>query len=278
METQTENYNALPFAYNDYAISTNNQKQYDEELQPHEQLTEKQQKLFDIRLKMNEARKKNHKEVVEEDKRKCEPKNAEIKRKREEREEKERSKKQKTDPNQSKPLAQNNEEAEQEKEEEEEEKDDSYRGDPKLMNVTVEEAEEKAKKKGKKRPAPFGWDVFNQDSMYNSYKNRTKNIKVNLDRYEKQKQQLGDDFFADANNLKYGKIAPIDKEGVNEMVKELKENNAKKSAFSRRRAVHPDADVDYINERNRVFNKKISRSFDKYTSEIKQNLERGTAV
>jgi len=58
METQTENYNALPFAYNDYAISTNNQKQYDEEIQPHEQLTEKQQKLFDIRLKMNEARKK----------------------------------------------------------------------------------------------------------------------------------------------------------------------------------------------------------------------------
>jgi len=189
---------------------------------------------------------------------------------------KKNQKKQKTEqPNESKPAQHN--EVEQEKEDEEEE-DDSYHGDPKLMNVTVEEAEEKAKKKGKKRPAPFGWDVFNQDSMYNSYKKRTKNIKINLDRYEKQKQQLGDDFFADADNLKYGKIAPIDKEGVNEMVKELKENNAKKSAFSRRRAVHPDADVDYINERNRVFNKKISRSFDKYTSEIKQNLERGTAV
>jgi len=108
-------------------------------------------KLFDIRLKMNEARKKNHKEVVEEDKRKCEPKNAEIKRKREEREEKERSKKQKTDPtDQPKPLAQQNEEVEQEKEEEAEEGDDNYYGDPKLMNVTVEEAEEKAKKKERK--------------------------------------------------------------------------------------------------------------------------------
>jgi len=92
-ETQTESYNALPFAYDDYSVSTTNQKHYDEELKPHEQLTEKQQKLFDIRLKMNEARKKNHKEVVEEDKRKFEPKNADIKRKREEREEKEKSKK-----------------------------------------------------------------------------------------------------------------------------------------------------------------------------------------
>jgi len=163
-------------------------------------------------------------------------------------------------------------------EDEEEEIDDSYRGDPTLINITVEEAEEKIKKKGKKKSAPFGWDVFNQDAMYNGYKKRTKNIKVDLDRYEKQKQQLGDDFFADADNLKYGKIAPIDKEGINEMVKELRENNAKKSTFSRRRAIHPDADVDYINERNRVFNKKISRSFDKYTAEIKQNLERGTAV
>jgi len=57
-ETQTESYNALPFAYDDYSVSTTNQKHYDEELKPHEQLTEKQQKLFDIRLKMNEARKK----------------------------------------------------------------------------------------------------------------------------------------------------------------------------------------------------------------------------
>jgi len=178
METQTESYNALPFAYDDYSISHQKQYDNDEELQPHEQLSEKQKKLFDIRLKMNEARKKNHKEVVEEDKRKCEPKNAEIKRKREEREEKERSKKQKTDPtDQPKPLAQQNEEVEQEKEEEAEEGDDNYYGDPKLMNVTVEEAEEKAKKKGKKRPAPFGWDVFNQDSMYNSYKKRTKKCK-----------------------------------------------------------------------------------------------------
>jgi hypothetical protein len=36
--------------------------------------------------------------------------------------------------------------------------------------------------------------------------------------------------------------------------------------------------VDYINDRNAAFNKKLKKSFDKYTVEIRQNLERGTAV
>lgn len=37
-------------------------------------------------------------------------------------------------------------------------------------------------------------------------------------------------------------------------------------------------DVTYISDRNRVFNEKLERSFSKHTREIKQNLERGTAL
>ena len=37
-------------------------------------------------------------------------------------------------------------------------------------------------------------------------------------------------------------------------------------------------DVTSINDRNKFFNKKIKRAFDKYTVEIRQNLERGTAL
>ena len=48
--------------------------------------------------------------------------------------------------------------------------------------------------------------------------------------------------------------------------------------FSRERRTNPDEDPFHINERNRVFNKKVSRSFDKYTIEIRQNLERGSAL
>lgn len=39
-----------------------------------------------------------------------------------------------------------------------------------------------------------------------------------------------------------------------------------------------DADIDYINERNMNFNKKLERFYGQHTAEIKQNLERGTAV
>lgn len=52
----------------------------------------------------------------------------------------------------------------------------------------------------------------------------------------------------------------------------------KRSKYSRRRTFDEDADIDYINERNMKFNKKLERFYGPYTTEIKQNLERGTAV
>jgi pre-mRNA-splicing factor SYF2 len=52
----------------------------------------------------------------------------------------------------------------------------------------------------------------------------------------------------------------------------------KRGKYSRRRQFFDDADIDYINERNMKFNQKAARYYDKYTAEIKQNLERGTAV
>lgn len=62
------------------------------------------------------------------------------------------------------------------------------------------------------------------------------------------------------------------------MVQELNATQESRYAFSRRRAFDEDKDVDYINERNRKFNQKLSRAYDKYTVEIRQNLERGTAI
>ena len=42
--------------------------------------------------------------------------------------------------------------------------------------------------------------------------------------------------------------------------------------------MYEEEDVNYINERNRGFNKKLERAYDKYTVETRQNLERGTAL
>ena len=52
----------------------------------------------------------------------------------------------------------------------------------------------------------------------------------------------------------------------------------KRSKYSRRRTFDPEAPTDFINERNRKFNLKVDRFYSKYTEDIRQNLERGTAV
>jgi hypothetical protein len=62
------------------------------------------------------------------------------------------------------------------------------------------------------------------------------------------------------------------------MVAELNKRDKSKEAFSRRRRLHDAKDIDFINDRNAHFNKKIERAFGKFTNEIKANLERGTAL
>ena len=47
---------------------------------------------------------------------------------------------------------------------------------------------------------------------------------------------------------------------------------------SRRRKFREAKDVDFINDRNAHFNRKIDRAFSSYTNEIRANLERGTAL
>lgn len=46
-----------------------------------------------------------------------------------------------------------------------------------------------------------------------------------------------------------------------------------RSEFSRRRVFDEDDKVTYINDRNRVFNKKLDRSYGQFTSKIQTALE-----
>lgn len=47
---------------------------------------------------------------------------------------------------------------------------------------------------------------------------------------------------------------------------------------TKRRSCDYATDVGYINQRNKRFNEKISRNYDEHTAEIRQSLERGTAL
>ncbi|KAI4350264.1 hypothetical protein L6164_004735 [Bauhinia variegata] len=147
----------------------------------------------------------------------------------------------------------------------------------KAYMLDTQEAAEEKYKKWEKDPAPFGWDVFNQKTLYKAYKKRTKNIDVDLEEYNKMKE-ADPEFYRDASSLQYGKAPRVSEEKIDRMVQELKDRDEKCKSFSRRRKFHEEKDIDSINDRNEHFNKKIERAFGKYTLEIKNNLERGTAL
>lgn len=61
-------------------------------------------------------------------------------------------------------------------------------------------------------------------------------------------------------------------------MEQIEEDQKKRKNFSRRRGVYDEQDVTYINERNRVYNQKLDRHYSEYSAQIKNNLERGTAL
>ncbi|OQS08003.1 pre-mRNA-splicing factor syf2 [Thraustotheca clavata] len=203
------------------------------------EMTPAQRKLFEIRMKMNAGRKQT-KALVEEEHKKAQ-----------------------LPANKAKKLVENED---MPKKRAPEEKVKAY------LNDTVLDAAGKSKKAQKKdkQKAAFGWDVFNQDSLYKGYKKR-----LNVLPEAKDKPAIAQEAY---DPLEYGRQDKVSEEGVERMVAELEHRAQARQKFSRRRQFREGEDVDFINERNRVFNKKAARAFDKYTVEIKQNLERGTAI
>ncbi|XP_009274564.1 PREDICTED: pre-mRNA-splicing factor SYF2 [Aptenodytes forsteri] len=199
----------------------------------------------------NEARKLNHQEVVEEDKRLKLPANWEAKKAR----------------------------LEWELKVEEKKKECAARGEDyervKLLEISAEDAERWERKKKRKNP-DLGFSDY-AAAQLRQYQRLTRQIKPDLEQYEKLKEQYGEALYPTSDSLLHGTHVPS-KEGVDRMVADLEKQIEKREKYSRRRPYNDDADIDYINERNAKFNKKAERFYGKYTAEIKQNLERGTAV
>ncbi len=68
-----------------------------------------------------------------------------------------------------------------------------------------------------------------------------------------------------------------EREGARNLANEMK-RRIEKQKKKRSRIEFEQEDVTGINERNKRFNQKLSRNYDKHTAEIRQNLERGTAL
>ncbi|CAI8049817.1 Pre-mRNA-splicing factor syf2 [Geodia barretti] len=212
---------------------------------------EKMARLRELHRRRLEARQLNHREVVEEDRRSKLPANWESRQRKVEWEEEDEKARQ---------------EAEAAGEDYEREK---------MMKTSASELERLQRKK-KKNPDP-GFTDYAQAQL-RKYERLTKHIQPDMEAYQEQKLEMGADFYPGVNSLTHGGAGKVSKEALERMTQDLAKQVEKRSKFSRRRPHADNQDVDYINDRNMRFNRKAARYYDKYTAEIKQNLERGTAI
>uniref|UniRef100_A0A8C6XA51 Pre-mRNA-splicing factor SYF2 n=1 Tax=Naja naja TaxID=35670 RepID=A0A8C6XA51_NAJNA len=155
---------------------------------------ERLRKFRELHLKRNEARKLNHQEVVEEDKRLKLPTNWEAKKAR----------------------------LEWELKVEEKKKECLLKGEDyervKLLEVSAEDAE-RFERKRKKRNPDLGFSDY-AAAQLRQYQRLTKQIKPDLEKYEQLREESGEDFFPTSNSLLHGTHVPS-KEGVDKMVSDL---------------------------------------------------------
>ncbi|CAI2369450.1 unnamed protein product [Moneuplotes crassus] len=197
--------------------------------------TEKEKKLYELKLKMNQARKLNNQAVIEENDRESNPQFDRIRKKKEWRE--------------------------QEEDYMNEIDKKGLSKDKRYLTDTVVKTEKQKRRKRKK--ITFGWDAFNDEAIYRAYEKRVDKL---------QADEIDDEKLTEEDKKK------LEKQRLDKLVDDIEAQQEKRSQFKRPRLNVEEKDVDYINERNKKFNKKLERNFSKYASEIKANLERGSAV
>merc|ERR1712223_49392 len=216
-------------------------------------MAERMQKLKSLHAKRTESRQINHSEVIEEDRRAKEPKNMEARKRRAEY------------------LLQ---EEEFKRKCEAEGKDFERE---KMRRKGADEAEWSDRQKKNKQNPDQGFSTY-EEASFRKYNQLVKQIKPNMEEYKDKKERAGDAaFYAAEGAIVHGthKDTP---DALDRLAKDTQAQIDKREKYSRRRMHDDDADIDYINERNMKFNQKLERFYGKYTKEIKDNLERGTAV
>lgn len=244
-----------------------------------QQMQDRMKKLRELHNARNEARTHNHKEVVAEDARIKLPTNWETRKR------------------QAEWIL-----SDDKKREEATQRGVDY-DRTKLLNVSAIDAEKIDRKKKSKKNPDIGFSDYEAQTA-RQYNRLVKNLPPrDMVKYEAQKEKLGDAFYGGPNTILHGlhKDTP---NAIDNMVKDLDQQISKRKKFSRRRTHNDDdgnllilfafwfcikpsgitrysfplSDIDYINEKNARFNKKLERFYGEHTTEIKQNLERGTAI
>ncbi|KND94794.1 Pre-mRNA-splicing factor syf2 [Tolypocladium ophioglossoides CBS 100239] len=170
---------------------------------------------------------------------------------------------------------------------------------------TIDESE-RWDKRVKKKAAHRDNNAFRDGHQEGNkvYKRQLRNIKPDLEHYDKQKHAAIEKAAAsgglDIVETEDGELIAVDKDGsfystadsttftqnrpdkaaVDRLVDDLRraEEQRLKKRKERMAKSGDDGDITYINEKNKQFNQKLSRFYDKYTADIRDSFERGTMI
>ena len=112
-------------------------------------------------------------------------------------------------------------------------------------------------------------DYHNPEGQYRNYERSLKSI-----RHTGEQRSTASTY----NPLDHEADPKQELEGARRLANEMHRRIERQKKASMKRKKDEDGDVSHINKRNKGFNEKINRTYDKHTAEIRQNLERGTAL
>ncbi|CEL05207.1 Pre-mRNA-splicing factor syf2 [Aspergillus pseudodeflectus] len=169
---------------------------------------------------------------------------------------------------------------------------------------TVDESEkwDRRMEKKQRHRDDVAFQDYTQDAR-KVYKRQLRELQPDLEGYEKEKMAAiekaaasGDLEIVETND---GEMIAVDKNGtfystadtvgfteskpdraaVDKLVADLRKAEEVRLKKRRdRRGGDDDGDVTYINEKNKQFNQKLARFYNKYTTEIRDSFERGTMI
>jgi pre-mRNA-splicing factor SYF2 len=125
-------------------------------------------------------------------------------------------------------------------------------------------------------------DYHNPEGQFRNYERNIKSLSVTTAVVGGSHTASSSATYNPLDNL-YQVDPEQERQGAQRLAAEMQRRVEKRQNRELQKRVRDDVDastedVSYINQRNKKFNEKISRSYDKHTAEIRNNLERGTAL
>ncbi|KAJ2777343.1 pre-mRNA-splicing factor SYF2 [Coemansia javaensis] len=136
----------------------------------------------------------------------------------------------------------------------------------------VEKYEEKRRRREDNRERGFtDYTQVNQ----RKYERDVSKLKPNVAAYQRAKAAAAAAAAAGGGS---GEPHKPDERSVERLVQSVEEQQKRRATLHKPSIEKDGEEVSYINQRNARFNRKMNRAYDKHTKEIRDSLERGTAL